>query len=224
MLLRHWISLDNPMLTDCALATFHWIPNSQPSETFEAIGTILKTGRIVHYSAVFDLFATVYDSLPSQSIDQLHKWLIPVTDSDLCWFAGQLSLVCIQLNDAIEDEGTLKKVVDIVNTLWDDPRMPLHQEMQEQTTIVMEGWASEALDAMNKDSYAPSENYPTFFHELYRKCEGRRNRLEFYLLRWEKNRQRERERERLRASRGGEDSYAERDSQKFSYHHLLPQG
>lgn len=219
-LLKHWVSIGNEFLTNSALATFYRIPDSHPDEIFESIGSILRSDWLVHYLAIFDLFMAVYDCLPHPAIDQIHKWLLPVTDSDSCWLASQLSLGCIELDDAIEDEAIRKKVADIIYALWDDPRMPLHQTTQEWTTIMMETWAGEAVDMMNKNS--STENYRAFFHELAGRYRGKRNRLEFYLPRWEKSRERARERERLRASRRGE-VISVASGEKYGYRHLLPQ-
>lgn len=220
ILLRHWISSHNPMLIDTALSTFSWMAHSHSNETLEAVSTILKTGKILHYPSAIDLFGIVYDISPTLSIEQLHSWLLPITNSDLCWMAGLLSLTYIRLDDAAEVEGTRKKVVEMIFNLWDNPTMPLHQEIQEQTTIKVEKWAREVLAVWNKAFPEVLESYLALFHELYWKYKSqRRNRLEYHLQRWERNR----EREQARASRGkGGTSLGA--NEKVSYLDLMPQG
>ncbi len=222
-LLKHWSSLDNPLLTDAALSTFYWVADSHANEALDAIGSILKSGGILHYPKVIDLFETIYESSPCLAIDRLYNWLLPVTYSDICYIAGILSSY-IQLDDVAENEELCRKVIEMICGLWDNPRMPLHEEMQERTTILVEIWASEAVEKMNKEPSTDQTCHQAFFHELYRKCEGKRNRLGFYLQLWERNRGRARERERMRAARRGEDSSALGAEDKFSYRHLSPQG
>lgn len=218
-LLNHWINIDNPLLTECALSTFLWNPNSQPNETLKTIGAIIKAGKILHFQSVTELFEIIYDSQPSVSINQLYKWLLPLTDSDLCWMAGLLSLSFIQLSDATKDAETCGMVVEIIFTLWDNPRMPWHEAMQERTTNLMKLWASEAVEKMNKESSQDLNAHQSFFHELYKKYEGKRNRLDFYLQRWEINRARE----EVMKSRVRKDSALETKN-NFSFRHLIPQG
>lgn len=235
-LLKHWISLDNPLLTDSALSTYFLIAKSQPDETLEAIRAIIESGKILQYQLVDDLFGTDYDlfgtvsglfrivyrGFPILAVKQLYSWLLPVTDSDLCRVAGMLSLICVQLDDAAEDEDTRKKVVEMIFTLWGNPRMPFHEIMQEETTVLMEKWASEAVEKMNKALSPGPTLHQAFFHDLYKKFEGRRNPLDFYLQKWEKDGRRKREREQLRNSRGGKGG-SSGPKDRFSYRDLLPQ-
>jgi len=221
MLLRHWISIDNPMLTDTALSTFFGIADSHSNETLEAISTILKTGKIFHYLSAIDLFGIVYDISPTPSIEKLHSWLLPVTNSDICLVAGLMFLIYIQLDDAAKVEGTRKNVVEMIFDLWENPIMPLHQEIQEQTIIKVEKWAREVIALWNKESPEVLESYLALFHELYWKYKGqRRNRLEYHLQRWKSNR----EREQTRASRGKGGISAGANEKKVSYLDLIPQG
>jgi hypothetical protein len=206
------------MLTDTALLTFFWIAHSHSNETLEAISTILKTGRILHYPLAIDLFEIVYEFSPTLSIEKLHNWLLPITDSDLCWMAGLLSLIYIRLDNATEVEGTRKKVVEMIFNLWDNPKMLVHQEIQEQTTIKVEEWAREVLALWNKESPEVLENYLALFHELYWKYKDqKRNRLEYYLQRWERNR----EREQARTSQAKGDT-SPKANEKGSYLDLIP--
>ena len=222
-LLNHWISLKNPSLMDSALSTYFLIADTQPADTLEAIGAILKSGAISYYQSVTNLLGAVYDSFPSLTIEKLHSWLLPVTETDLCWMAGMLSLNWIELDDAAEDERTRKKVAEIISALWNDPRMPLHDAMQEETTVLVEKWADEAVRKMNRESSPGPTPHRAFFRELYEKCEGgRRNRLDFYLRKWEEARERKRERERLRSSRRGKENSLEA-KEGFGYLQLLPQ-
>jgi hypothetical protein len=220
MLLKHWISIDNPMLTDTALSTFFGIADSHSNETLEAISTILKTDKILHYLSAIDLFGIVYDISPTPSIEKLHSWLRPVTNSDICLVAGLMFLIYIQLDDAAKVEGTRKNVVEMIFDLWENPIMPLHQEIQEQTIIKVEKWAREVIALWNKESPEVLESYLALFHELYWKYKGkRRNRLEYYLQRWERNR--EREQALANRRRGGASLRA---NEKISYLDLMPKG
>jgi len=220
MLLNNWISSsDNSMLIETALSTFSLIVDSHSDEALDAISTILKTGRIIHFTSASHLFGIVYENSPDLSIERLYSWLLPITNSSLSWMAGLLSLIYIRLEDATV-EGTRQKVVEMIFNLWDNPIMPLHLEMQEKTTIKVEEWAREALAAWNKESPEVLNNYKALFGELYEKYKvERRNRLEFHLRRWEINR----EREQARASRrrGGNSLGT---NEKVSYLDLMPQG
>lgn len=218
MLLRHWISIGNPMLTDTALSTFPRIAQSHPNETLEAVSLILKTGGIIHYQSAIELFGIVYGCSPILSIEQLHGWLLPVKNSNLCWMAELLFLIYVRLDDAVKLEEPRKKITEMIFNLWDNPKMPLHQEIQEQTTIKIEEWAREVLALRNKESPEVLKNYLALFHELYWKYKDqRRNRLEFHLQRWEKNR----EREQTRANRGKGDASLE-VNKNVSYLDLMP--
>lgn len=222
-LLKHWTSLDNPLLTDTALSTFYWVADFYPSEALDAIGTILKAVKILHYSQIIDLFDTIYEYSPGQAIDRLYNWLLPVSYSDMCYIAGRLSSY-IKLDDAAENEERRRKVIEMICALWDNPRIPLHEEMQERTTTLMKIWASEAVERINKEPSTDYTRHQAFFHELHRKYEGKpRNRLEFYLRLWDKNKTRELERKRLRAARRGESSSSTDTTAKFGYSDLLLQ-
>ena len=219
LLLKHWLNILNPMLTDTALSCFFRIAQSHPNETLGAIETISKNGLILHYQSVSDLFEAVYDHSPVLSIDQLHNWLIPANNSDLCWIAGLLFLLFAQMEDVVGTEDIRAKVVDIVFNLWDNPAIPSHQEIQELTTLKIEEWAHDVLALWNKESPEVLKGYIAFFHELYGKYSNqRRNRLEYHLQRWERNR----EREQVRANRGKRDASTEAD-EKVSYLCLMPQ-
>nr|NJM03617.1 hypothetical protein [Desulfobacula sp.] len=221
-LLKHWVSLDNPMLINSAILTFHLIASLQPDEALGAIGTILKTGSIIHYQQIDDLFGVVYSYFPSLAIKQLCNWLVPVSDSELCWMSGVLFLCWVELGDTIEDEENRKQVVEIVFTLWDNPKMPLHEEMQKQTTNIIERWASETIEKMNKESSSFPKLHQDFFHQLYRKYDGKKkNRLDFYLHLWDKNRIRSRERERIRESHKERNSASKAEG-KYSFLDLIP--
>lgn len=224
-LLRHWINIDNPMLNDSALLSFFWIADSHPNETLEVISTILRIGRILHYQMVTEIFGKVYDSSPGISIEQLYKWLLPIRNSDICLIAGLLSAIFLKLDDVAKNEDTYKKVVEMIFELWDNPKMPLHREMQQQTTLMLQRWASEAVEQMNKESFLNTRNYQVLFHELYKKYEYecKRNRLEFYLQKWERARLRELEKKQLADANKKQDNLlAEKNN--FSYRHLMPQG
>jgi len=247
MLLRHWISSHNPMLIDTALSTltFFWMAHSysnetlkadtnetlkadtnetlkaDTNETLEAVSTILRTGKIFHYPSVIDLFGIVYDISPPLSIKKLRSWLLPITNSDICLVAGLMFLIYIQLDDAAKViEDTRKNVVEMIFDLWEKPIMPLHQEIQEQTTIKVEKWAREVIALWNKESPEVLESYLALFHELYWKYKGqKRNRLEYHLQRWKRNR--EREQALANQKRGGASL---RVNEKISYLDLMPKG
>jgi hypothetical protein len=216
MLLKHWASIKSA-LTDTALLTYYWVSQSYPDESFEAVKTILSQGRIFYYPRIIDIFGNIYDFDPALAIEKLHEWLIPTTHSDLCWMAGLLFFTIVRLDDVAEDDDLRKKVVEMIFTLWDDSRMPMHQEMQEQTTSKVESWAREALALWDKDNPETFETYRVLFQELYQRYEGqRRNRLKFHLDQWQKYR----EREQVIAARRGRD-VSEGDKQQISFLDLI---
>lgn len=217
-LLKHWISNNNVFLTDCALLTFYHEARSVMVEALDAIGKIVSDDRLNHISWVLDIFEVIYDAKPVPAIERLHSWMFPVAQSNLCLIAGGLVFNFLRIGDFAADAKSRRLVVDMIYTLWDDPRFPLHQQAQEKTTETVRHWASNVLDLWKKESEEMREGFRAFFGELYEKYRGaRRNRVDFYLRRWHL----QEEQARMRKSRRNE--LPDRDVIKLvSYLDLLP--
>jgi len=224
MLLKHWISSQNPMLVEAALSTYFRIAHTNVNATLEAIGTILKNGGILECLTAIDLFGMVYDSSPTISIEKLYNWLNPITNTNLCNMACLLFLINIRLDDATESDDISKKIVDTIYNLWEMPTIPTQQETQEQTTIKIEKWASEILTVWDKESSQVIQRYLALFHGLYKKYEDskRRNRLEYHLQRWEKNRLWKQDRELAQSRKGKNVDGVLNSNIKVSYDNLRP--
>lgn len=191
MLIRHWVSNPNPALKNTALLTYYWLAQSYPNDTLEAIRVILSKKKISDYPKVIDLFAITYDLDPAQAIEHLHNWLMQTKNILLCWMAGLLFFSVVRLNDVTDSDELCTKAIDMTFTLWDDPKMPMRLEMQEQTTLKVERWAREALAANSAENIETFESYRKFFRGLHQKYQGhRRNRLENQLQRWQKGQER----------------------------------
>jgi len=198
-LLKHWISNNNVFLTDCALLTFYHKARLVAIEALDAIGKIVSDGRFKYVLWVLDIFERVYDAKPAPAIERLHTWMFPVAQSNLCWAAGAMVFNFLRIGDFAADAQSRHLVVDMIYALWDDPRFPLHQQAQEQTTETVRQWASDALDLWNKESEEMREGFRAFFGELHGKYRGaRRNWVDFYLRRWHLREEQARARESRR--------------------------
>ncbi|MCB9078666.1 MAG: hypothetical protein H6631_13785 [Anaerolineaceae bacterium] len=119
-----------------------------------------------------------------KAIEHLHSWLMQTKNVLLCWMAGLLFFSVVRLDDVTESDESRTQAVEMTFTLWDDPKIPVHLEMQEQTNLKVERWAREALTAWDAENPEPFIEYRTFFKELHQKYQGhRRNRLENLLQR-----------------------------------------
>ncbi|MCB9098214.1 MAG: hypothetical protein H6632_01645 [Anaerolineales bacterium] len=202
MLIRHWVSNPSPALKNTALLTYYWLAQSYPKETLDAIKVILSRRKISDYPKVIDLYAITYDLDPGQAIEHLHSWLMQTKNVLLCWMAGLLFFSVVRLDDVTESDESRTQAVEMTFTLWDDPKIPVHLEMQEQTNLKVERWAREALTAWDAENPEPFIEYRTFFKELHQKYQGhRRNRLENLLQRCQSRY----ERKLARNSRRGRD-------------------
>jgi hypothetical protein len=222
-LLNHWISINNPSLNDTGLLTYYRIAQSYPHQTLEAIKNVLNKENLFLSFQIIDIVAKVYDLYPRLVIDYLHKWLMQNEKIYLRWMAGLLFLLMVRLDDISrgqESVDTRAKIVEIIFKLWDDPKLPMHLEMQEDTTKKVESWAKETLTARENDELDSFESYRKLFYELYQKYEGQKiNRLNFHLQRWQKHK----EWERTRAGKLAGNDSAVQQKKQGGFVDLIPQ-
>ncbi len=201
LLLRHWITNSSVMLVNTALSTYFRMARSHTAEVLEAIRITLEKGSFFQCLAALDIFGYVYEASPEEAIEQLYSWIIPISDTKLCKMAAPLFLLFIRLDNAIESEKIREKVIDMIVTLWDTPATFMYSELQGNTTLKMHQWATEVLALWDKESRPVLERYLTLFRELNLRYVGkRRNRLQYHLERWERNRVRELQRNKRRSS------------------------
>lgn len=192
LLLRHWLSGENFLLADAALTASFWLAESHPEEALESMKTLIEAGYDVFYPELIDLFGEVsYTSLPC-AIDHVHRWLLPIDNPELACMAALAFLDHVHLDAWAQHEQQRKKVVDIIFQIWENASLPLHDYLQEEMTARIENWAKETVRALNKEKAEAVEGYRQLFHDLFRKYQGqKRNRLQFHLERWQRNRERE---------------------------------
>lgn len=224
-LLKHWITLQNSSLNDAALKTYYRLVSLYADKELadktpyvnkileDAIDTVLKREETdfsyfqmlqnfiegffdYRFPTVNGVIKMIYDYHPQIAINYLAGWLEQDKRPNLRWRVGLLFLLIVRLDDASNEENR-QKAVEAIYTLWEDPKIPRHQEIQEITQLKIEAWATEALEAAEDESLF--EIYQTLFYDLYRKYEGqRRNRLEFHLRRFQKAKDREEARAKRR--------------------------
>lgn len=219
LLLRHWLSNSNLLLVDTALAASFWLAATCPAEVLESIRALVIAGHHQFYPEVIDLFGEVSCASLHCAIHHLHRWLFPMSNPDLACMAALLFLIHVRLDDWAKDEQDRQKIVEIIFDLWENASLPLHHYLQEQTTAKVESWAKEIIRVGNREESAVVPGYREFFHELFRKYNGRpRNRLQFHLDRW----QRRREREDAQIGRRQKASSEDRQSQQLCFRDLAP--
>ena len=91
----------------------------------------------------------------------------------------------IDLDDAVEDQDTRAKIVEIISTLWKGRNMPLRLKMQQATAEKVRAWAEESLTALERDENEIFLRYQTLFYELYRTC---KDKLDYYFNKWQEYR------------------------------------
>ena len=191
-LLNYWISINNRSINDTGLLTYFRIARSYPHETLGAIKNVFNKENPILSLQVVDTVAKVYDLYPKLVIDYIHNWLVGDGRPYLRWMAGLLFLLIIRLDDVSkgqEADDTREKIVEIIFNLWDNSKIPMRLEVQEDTTSKVENWAKKTLAAWENDDLDSFESYRNLFHTLYRKYKGDHiNRLDFHLRRWEQRR------------------------------------
>ncbi|XCN72128.1 MAG: hypothetical protein Q3M24_17710 [Candidatus Electrothrix aestuarii] len=195
-LLNSWLKTGTSMfLNITSMFTYYLIADKYPDQALQAVAHVSEKEDIIFTLKSHDIVFKVYQNDRSTFISNLYNWI--KDDRKLLRYqAGIYFFRYIDLADAVTDQASREKTVAIIFNLWEKPNMPMHPEVQGETTSKVESWAKEALVVWENDDFEAFESYRKFFHDLYQNYEEecqqnktcRVNRLEYHLQRWEKRR------------------------------------
>jgi hypothetical protein len=185
-LLNSWLKNSTSIfLNITSMFTYYLIADKYPEQALHAIEHVSSKENIILSLKSLDIAFRVYRSNRSVFIAHLYNWI--KDDKPLLrQQAGIYFFRFIDLDDAVEDQDTRAKIVEIISTLWKGRNMPLRLKMQQETAEKVRAWAEEALSALENDEKEAFSNYQILFYELYRKCS---EKLDHYFSRWQEYRE-----------------------------------
>lgn len=195
-LLNSWLKTGTSMfLNITSMFTYYLIADKYPEQALQAVAHVSGEENIIFSLKRLDIAFKVYQNDRSTFISYLYNW-IKDDRTLLRQQAGIYFFRFINLDDAVTDQSCREKTVAIIFNLWEKSNMPIHPEVQGETTSKVESWAQKTLVAWENDDFDSFESYCKLFHDLYQKYEEecqknktcRVNRLEYHLQRWEKRR------------------------------------
>lgn len=207
-LLKYWSHRSNVRLVNTILLALYESAKKYPQESLDAIENILlkkeslllySTVGVLYYSLNEDnsikvsweamirrisgLVEELYIGHTLKVIETLYKWFQERKNSNLAIFASTTFLTMINVKDIASDDVKRAKTIIYLFELWEDKKLPEHQQLQRMTTYAVYNWAKAVLEMKTEDSNRII--CVQFFHDLYKKCaSAKQNRLDFHLRRW----------------------------------------
>ncbi len=215
-LLNSWLKIsNNTFLNITSISTYYLVADQYPQEALHAIEIASNKENLLVKSG--DIAFRVYRNNKLLFIQHLHIWLVQEDRPMLRQQAAHYFFRFINIDDAVQNR---EKIVAILSILWKNRKIPMRQEMQENTKKKVKAWAEEALSVLEHGKKESFSEYQELFYLLYHECN---EKLGYYLPKWQEYKEYNQERASNRIGNDNLKKYDVRE-EEVNFLILIPKG